>query len=272
MELFAKIVEESSKFASKLILQNRGEPLMHKNIVDMVSMANQAGLNTVFHTNASMLNEEVGGKLIDAGLNSMIISFNGETDVIHNQVSGSNFFEKSLNNTINFLKLMKKKQSSSPYVEIQVMKFEGEQGESGRFEIGKEFKDKFRDLPVKAVKSIWAINRSGETKKNSLLNINFTQKKYMPCRWIWSSIVVNWNGRVFPCCMDFNEDFPLGDVNTESIIDIWNNEKMQNLRKKLCDRKYKEIPLCAECDILWSVEEETSFAKNLLTNLISKHR
>lgn len=67
------------------------------------------------------------------------------------------------------------------------------------------------------------------------------------CMAPWVSINNNPNGNILPCCVSkFHE--PFGNLNNDSIEDIWNNEKYKELRKNMlndkktssCERCYKE--------------------------------
>ncbi|MBF0301235.1 MAG: hypothetical protein HQK51_21180, partial [Oligoflexia bacterium] len=69
--LFCKIIDEgAAKGLQSLKLSYRGEPLLHKKIIDMVKYAKIRGvLDIYFNTNGMLLNEDVSLKLIKAGLN-----------------------------------------------------------------------------------------------------------------------------------------------------------------------------------------------------------
>lgn len=67
------------------------------------------------------------------------------------------------------------------------------------------------------------------------------------CMAPWVSINNNPNGNILPCCVSkFHE--PFGNLNNDSIENIWNNEKYKELRKNMleekktstCERCYKE--------------------------------
>ncbi|HAS17570.1 MAG TPA: hypothetical protein DCR39_06725, partial [Nitrospiraceae bacterium] len=75
--------------------------------------------------------------------------------------------------------------------------------------------------------------------------------KYVPCTFLWYSMSVRWDGMVVPCCVDLAGDMPVGDVNKESLLDIWNGERLMDIREKIVSKRYKEILLCSGCDILW---------------------
>ncbi|NTV41610.1 MAG: radical SAM protein, partial [Candidatus Moranbacteria bacterium] len=51
-----------------------GEPMIYKNLIDLVEIGNGYGWHVNINTNGSLITEERAKKLIDAGLNSMYIS------------------------------------------------------------------------------------------------------------------------------------------------------------------------------------------------------
>jgi radical SAM protein with 4Fe4S-binding SPASM domain len=48
----------------------------------------------------------------------------------------------------------------------------------------------------------------------------------------WQSMVVNWDGTVSLCCIDFYK-YSMGNVHKDNIINIWNNDKYKKVRKFL---------------------------------------
>jgi radical SAM protein with 4Fe4S-binding SPASM domain len=54
------------------------------------------------------------------------------------------------------------------------------------------------------------------------------------------------NGRVVPCCVDWKAEMVVGDVNTQSLKEIWNGEKITALRSELRSGEFKSA-ICAAC-------------------------
>ncbi len=269
LALFSKIVDEIKQYAFRVILQNRGESLLNKDFVTMVEICKNAGLDAGFNTNATVLNEAISQRLIEAGLDRMLFSFNGETRDVHNAVSQCDCYDKMLANIIGFLGIKKRLRARKPEVHIQVVKFLGASGESGRIEVSETFKKKFDGLPVDIIGSMWAINRSGDAKSKRDAPIAPPRsRRYLPCRWLWSEIVIARDGKVLPCCNDFNEDYVLGNVNEEPLLKIWNGPKMLKLRETLIRGNYADVDLCKNCDILWSVDKENSPVKQAAADLL----
>lgn len=57
-----------------------GEPLTHPDIIDMVALAHKAGLKTEMITNGHLLNKDVSRGLIQAGLDTLVVSVDGTTE------------------------------------------------------------------------------------------------------------------------------------------------------------------------------------------------
>lgn len=71
------------------------------------------------------------------------------------------------------------------------------------------------------------------------------------CKMIYQSFPLDYQGRVFPC-VDMHPDHPdlqtylLGDLNKETIFDIWGGEKYRDFRRKsIMNPDF--IPSCAQC-------------------------
>src|SRR5262249_10833650 len=63
----------------------------------------------------------------------------------------------------------------------------------------------------------------------------------------WMSVTILWDGRVVPCCFDYDGILTLGNVREQSLREIWRGEKMHQLRS--CHRAgdLEGIALCAQC-------------------------
>lgn len=70
----------------------------------------------------------------------------------------------------------------------------------------------------------------------------------LPCRYLWESLVVLADGRVVPCCKDFDGGEILGDVFAgDRLADLWNGARMVELRRAHVAGDYDRLPLCARC-------------------------
>jgi len=62
------------------------------------------------------------------------------------------------------------------------------------------------------------------------------------CTQPWTTIFIDWDGKVHPCC---GTEEIFGDLNFQPLIKIFNNEKFISLRKSIIDKKITEY--CNNC-------------------------
>ena len=66
------------------------------------------------------------------------------------------------------------------------------------------------------------------------------------CRELWrGNLTVLWDGRVVPCCVDFNGMMVVGNARFDSLTHLWNGEQMQKLRR--LQRRRSFPPICSQC-------------------------
>jgi MoaA/NifB/PqqE/SkfB family radical SAM enzyme len=56
------------------------------------------------------------------------------------------------------------------------------------------------------------------------------------------------DGKAVLCCDDWNEEHVVGDLNSESLKDIWHSPRMEEVRRKHIAKAGHEVALCAKCD------------------------
>ena len=106
-------------------------------------------------------------------------------------------------------------------------------------------------LPIDKISLIEAHTFGGKVSQNGDKKFRKVGRKYVPCTFLWYSLSIKWDGTVVPCCVDLAGDMPLGDVRKESLLKIWNGQRLIQLREKIASGKYRDIALCGGCDILW---------------------
>jgi len=79
LELFKRIVDEIRDASELVFPWGLGEPLLNPDVFRMIRYCRDAGLYTVLSTNATLLDEERSRLLIEAGLDHLIIAFDGAT-------------------------------------------------------------------------------------------------------------------------------------------------------------------------------------------------
>ncbi len=94
------------------------------------------------------------------------------------------------------------------------------------------------------------------------------------CRVPWENIVVNWDGEVTVCPLDYNVVFSAGNVRDALLQDIWNGERFRAFRRGHLARDYSAIeangPLCGSCNCLWDPEYDMRGFADFATRAICR--
>ncbi|MFQ5671485.1 MAG: SPASM domain-containing protein [Nitrospinales bacterium] len=77
----------------------------------------------------------------------------------------------------------------------------------------------------------------------------FNKTNTAPCNQLWKWMVVYWDGSVVLCCVDMFSSTILGNLNDNTIEEIWTGPVLTQLRQKMIQRKRFEIPICQDCDL-----------------------
>ena len=83
------------------------------------------------------------------------------------------------------------------------------------------------------------------------LTTHHKEKGYSPCTFLWNALLVLWNGDVVPCAQDFFAQQVIGNVSRKSLLEIWNDEPIREMRRNHREKRYDLHPACKGCDRLW---------------------
>ena len=76
------------------------------------------------------------------------------------------------------------------------------------------------------------------------------------CPLPFRQFIIRPTGEVSLCCNDALGKYTLGDLNTQSIAEIWTSEKYQEIRHEMLRNRRKNLPLCRECDSIFKIAIE----------------
>ena len=93
------------------------------------------------------------------------------------------------------------------------------------------------------------------------------------CDHVISTMTVRADGGVVPCCYDLTSKLTMGNVNTNSLLNIWNGKKYEILREAISNKKFYSI--CSTCAVVtppvyliptWTHEIKFSKKEQLLSS------
>jgi radical SAM protein with 4Fe4S-binding SPASM domain len=236
-DLFKRVVDEIRDQTELVFPWGLGEPLINPDIYKMVRYCRDAGLYTVVSTNATLLTEERGRLLIEAGLDNLIIAFDGTTPDVYEKYRKNANFEKVRRNVLNFLEL-KRKVNADVFVVMQMVRLP---------ENAHQIKDYHRMWSIEGVDEI-RIKEDEVVIPGIALEerINHDRRRH-PCYQLWQGPVhINYQGDFRPCCHMYNTD-PVGNVERSTVRELWNSEEMERLRRAHLKGDLTEYPDCQNC-------------------------
>ena len=239
--LFKKIIDDCPGL-EHLCMHNWGEPLLHKDIFKMINYAKSKGVRyVVMNTNGTLLTDKMIDRIVASKLDIIRFSIDGSAETFR-KVRGVDL-EKIENNII---KLKHLKEIRRPELGMGVV-FTVEE-----------------DTEKDAEEYIAYWNRIVDHVRLQprLIRSPRTEVCPEPFGKDYGKLVILWDGKVIPCCVDYNAELALGNVRDEKIRNLWESDKMQRLREQHLAGEFPDT--CANCNECESPKAEKRFFVNVL--------
>ncbi|PID29861.1 MAG: aldehyde ferredoxin oxidoreductase [Candidatus Cloacimonadota bacterium] len=251
LDLYKKIIDDVKDYAVEAVLWNQGEPFLHKDILEMIKYASDAGLFVLLSTNVNVMPDPE--KLVRSGLDSLIVSLDGAEQETYNKYRINGNLQKVKENVQNLVSAKKKLNSVTPYLRWQfiVMKHNEHEIEEIKAMAKKSGVDKLELKTAQIYSKEDVFNYLPENPKYRRYKItgnNFELKFGIQnkCRRIWTTAVINWDGEMSVCCFDKDVDFKIGNVKEKSVGELFKSEKFNKIRNIILKNR-KSLEICRNC-------------------------
>ena len=107
ISLFRSFIDDLSPCLSYLMLYFQGEPLLHPQLTELIQYASHKKVYTSVSTNGHHLNRENVMRIIESGLNRIIISLDGTDQESYQQYRSGGDFKKVLHGIVNLVQIKK---------------------------------------------------------------------------------------------------------------------------------------------------------------------
>jgi len=251
IDLYRQVLEKLNEAPPLLLtLHLAGEPLLAENIFEMIRLAKEAGIQTTLSTNVTLLSPPISRRLIQAGLDSIRLDFCADKKTFEKVRLGASW-EKVYANILGLLKVKAELNVARPIVRIKEVSDSGASHRE-RARAMRELKSLFHGFPVKGFSSLEIHNWSGAfaTAHEDLGEAHRVPRRWRPCSHLWTSLAITCDGLVVPCCRDLEAECVVGDLKTQSLMDVWNGDRLRAMRDAMVKRDLSQISLCAKCSRL----------------------
>ncbi len=247
MKLFKKTIHEVEKFPKqikRMYLFAHGEPLLNHHLPEMIAYAQKREVAKVIQitTNGSMLNPNLNHQLIDAGLDELRISIEGLSSEKYKSVAGIDLdFDRLIENIAHFYK---NRQKCKLYVKIINTALD-ENDEKKFYRIFNEISD---NASIEYVTPYYeGVNYKELFPKHNKTILGNQTTTISVCPRIFYMLNICPDGNVTMCNVDNLEQYVFGNVNTHSLVELWNGKAFTDLRRQHLRKEGKKHPLCTTC-------------------------
>lgn len=237
-----------------------GEPLLNPRLPEMIKKACQMKLadRTELTTNGVLLNEKKSKEFVDSGLDYFRISVSSVEQRRHGHITQSKVqIEQIYNNIKQFRQIRDKTKSKKPFIYVKMLDSLDEEENS-------KFLKMYKGIADEVV--IEKLMNWDNYDEYNFLEAAFKgkkipdSKKLYPhhksvCPFPFYNLMINVNGDVTACCVDWNKATRVGNVFEEPLKSIWNGNKMRDLRCLHILRKRDLNPSCRNCQFLFTVPD-----------------
>jgi sulfatase maturation enzyme AslB (radical SAM superfamily) len=242
-ELWKKIVDEVAEASPSTTIWAAlmGEPLvMAPEIFRWLRYAKHAGIERIaLNSNLNLLRPDHAESLVTSGVDELIVGLDAASCDLYREIRVEGNLER-VRRAIEYLADTKERLASrTPKLVLQFIVMDENAHEEQAFidywqQAGHEV-----DLKIKprtgwgGTVPVWSGMQPGK------------QGKRLPCTWLLRQLTVFWNGQVPQCDGDWNGRTRYGNLNRQSINEVWNGP-LARVRAKHFRGDYKFVP-CHDC-------------------------
>jgi MoaA/NifB/PqqE/SkfB family radical SAM enzyme len=257
------------KYTGLVYLQGWGEPLLHKDIFEMIRLCKKKGRRTGFTTNGMLLDKETAARLVELELDILCVSLAGCRPETHNSIRQGTDLEQIYKNLEYLASIKERNAAAMPALHFAYFMLESNFHELKHIiPIAKKFgvKQIIASNPVIIVndeirqKAPFNSERNGsyceelmkikEDAADKGIEFKYSAPVINPenpgCpENICASCFIDAEGRVGPCVYTSpavsSSAVTFGDLSSGSLTKIWNKEEFYNFRKMLCSEQLENM-------------------------------
>ncbi len=253
IELFNKILDETSLYLIFLTIYFQGEPFLNNRLFDMIKRAVEKNIYTATSTNGHFLSTENVRGIIESGLDRLIISVDGTTQEVYEKYRVGGDLKTVISGIEKVVTWKKKLRSQKPFLIISFLVLSTNEHQII------DIKKLGRKLGVDKV-VIKTAQVNDMSCRNNLVPAGekLTRYKFVDghyelknklanrCWRVWSSPVITFDGHIVPCCFDKNAEHSMGEMVSADFRDIWKGDHFRNFRERILKER-KVLNICQNC-------------------------
>jgi len=234
-----ELITEVSELGVKSIKFNwRGEVSINNFLPQAIKYAKDKNILEVqINTNGLPKEKDLLIKCAQNGLDRIIFSVDGFSESTYEEVRKGGHYKQLIENIKDLIKWKLDNDKVKPFVRIQMVRTNVNKHEVNDFL--KFWQPKVDDVRISDVMD------RGQGNKFSVGDQETVGRRR--CPQPFQRLVIGRDGRVSPCCADWNQEVIIGDTAQESLLDIWNGKNMQDMRDIQNKNEHYKVSICDTC-------------------------
>jgi radical SAM protein with 4Fe4S-binding SPASM domain len=242
-DLLKKIVDEVAMHTDPkplLRITGTGEPFVMPGLVDVLEHAGcEKGVRIGVISNGSLITPDRSMRLIDANIEALEISVDAADKYTYERVRRGLEFGKIIAN-IEHMVSYRDKTGAATKILVSVV-------------------ENPKEIDCATVEAFWRKRVDNVIMRKYLTYGQISEEGYseeaylppeqrVPCPYPFERMVILASGDVTFCNFDVEDCYFMGNLNEQSIEEIWRGPKYEEWRSIVLDGRFEEVPLCAKCN------------------------
>ena len=283
MGVFRQLVAQMEALPKleRVVFSGLGEPLTHPDLLEMVGLVRERGLDVTIGSNGLLLDRALSRELVSLGVDRLVVSLDGVTPETYAGVRGA-MISEVLDNLRGLNEAKQELRTLTPALGIEFVALRSNIAEladltglasrlgAARVLVSNvlAYTDEMRDEILYGYEPRppletggWPVNLDAWVMWGTLHLPRMHWGAEQRCRFVHDqAAVVGWDGRVAPCyalahsysylTVDGRRKevsrYTLGDITEQPLLEIWTSEDYCRFRNEVRDFRF---PSCPDCDL-----------------------
>lgn len=236
LNLYQNILDEIEGEIEFLSLASRGEPMMGKEIEEILKYSEGKFLNLKVNTNASLLTESKIHSLLSGGVKTVVFSADAAEEPLYSKLRVNGKLDRVLKNVELFHKI---RTTQYPNLKVITRVSGVKVSESQDFDkmqsIWGDFVDQIAFVNYNPWENIY------ESKQNEIVK---------PCSDLYRRMFIWQDGTSNPCDTDYKSTLSMGKFPDHTINELWNSDRYNDLRKAHLSKSRQVVEPCKRCSVV----------------------
>ena len=250
LENFEKTIRKIHKFTKLIALHVKGEPLLHKDLEQILKILEKYNLKTNITTNGTLINdklEAIKNSNAVRQINFSLHSITQNKDLDKQYLNNIFKSVEELNNVLISYRLWNLKSIKENDINNDIIK-----AIEDYYNISNLKEQLIENEFIKLKENVF-INQDTEFEWPNINNKVIIEKGR--CLALKEQVAILVDGTVVPCCLDNNGDIPLGNIFEETLEEILNKPNSVTIKKNF-ENGVITYNLCKTCGFLKRLENK----------------